>query len=106
MTWSILYEFLRVTTHPRVFRRPWSAKQSWSFLEAVLASPGLEVLAETQSHGAVLGELLASTPRISGNLFHDAHTAATMIEHGVRVIYTRDRDFSRFAMIEARDPVA
>ena len=23
-TWGIVYEFLRVTTHPRVMRRPWS----------------------------------------------------------------------------------
>ena len=23
-TWGILYEFLRVTTHPRVMRRPWT----------------------------------------------------------------------------------
>ena len=24
-TWGILYEFLRVTTHPRVMGRPWNA---------------------------------------------------------------------------------
>ncbi len=23
-TWPIVYEFLRVTTHPRVMRRPWT----------------------------------------------------------------------------------
>lgn len=24
LTWSVCYEFLRVSTHPRVFRQPWS----------------------------------------------------------------------------------
>jgi len=39
-TWPILYEFLRVTTHPRVMRRPWGAPEAWDFVAALLASPG------------------------------------------------------------------
>jgi len=38
-TWGILYEFLRVSTHPRVMRRPWSAPAAWEFVSALLASP-------------------------------------------------------------------
>ena len=26
LTWGIVYEFVRVTTHPRVFVRPWGSK--------------------------------------------------------------------------------
>jgi uncharacterized protein len=36
----------------------------------------------------------------------DAHLAALMRQHGIRVLYTRDRDFRRYAGIEARDPFA
>ncbi|OGK78464.1 MAG: hypothetical protein A2X52_15120 [Candidatus Rokubacteria bacterium GWC2_70_16] len=36
LTWGICYEFLRVVTHPRVFRRPWTAGEAWSFIDAVL----------------------------------------------------------------------
>jgi uncharacterized protein len=43
-TWAILYEFLRVTTHARVMRRPWSVSAAWNFVAALLASPGLAVL--------------------------------------------------------------
>ena len=43
-TWGILYEFLRVTTHPRVMRRPWTALAAWEFVTTLLASPGLAVL--------------------------------------------------------------
>ena len=45
LTWSILYEFLRVSTHPRVFRAPWSAVQAWEFVEVILDSRGLGLLA-------------------------------------------------------------
>ena len=41
-----------------------------------------------------------------GNDVPDAHLAALMRQHGVGVIYTRDRDFRRFDGIEARDPFA
>jgi hypothetical protein len=47
-TWAILYEFLRVTTHARVMRRPWSAPAAWNFVAALLASPGLAVLVPTE----------------------------------------------------------
>jgi predicted nucleic acid-binding protein len=39
-TWGILYESMRVTTHPRVMRRPWSAPAVWEFVVTLLASPG------------------------------------------------------------------
>lgn len=41
-----------------------------------------------------------------GNDVPDAHVAALMRQHGVRIIYTRDRDFRRFPDIEPRDPFA
>lgn len=42
-TWSILYEFLRVVTHPRVFRFPWTLADAWGFVDGVagLARPRL-----------------------------------------------------------------
>ncbi len=103
--WPILYEFLRVTTHPRVMRRPWTAKGAWSFVAGLLASPGLGVLVATQRHADVAGEVLAELPDLAGNLLHDAHTAILMREHGVRRICTRDTDFNRFPFLEVIDPL-
>ena len=105
LTWSVVYEFLRVTTHPRVFRTPWSPSQSWSFIESVLAAPSLALLTESDRHVSVLADLIEDVPELTGNLVHDAHTAALMFEHGVRTIYTRDTDFHRFPGIEVRDPL-
>ena len=106
VTWSILYEFLRVISHPRVLRRPWPVPEAWSFLEAVLASPGLAVLTETERHADVARQTILDLPHLAGNLLHDAHTAILMREHGVRQIYTRDTDFHRFGFLEPLDPIA
>lgn len=103
-TWGILYEFLRVTTHPRVMRRPWSVGEAWGFVSALLASPGLGVLVPTERHSQVAGQVLAELPQISGNLVHGAHTAILMREHGVRRICTRDVDFHRFPFLEVFEP--
>ena len=103
-TWAILYEFLRVTTHPRVMRRPWSVTESWSFVSALLASPGLSVLIASERHADVAADVLTELPHLSGNILHDAHTAILMREHGVRRICTRDTDFHQFRFLEVIDP--
>jgi toxin-antitoxin system PIN domain toxin len=104
-TWPILCEFLRVTTHPRVMRRPWSAPAAWEFVTALLASPGLGLLSPTQRHADVAGEVISELPDLVGNMFHDTHTAILMREHGIARICTRDADFNRFPFLEVIDPV-
>jgi len=105
VTWSIVYEFLRVVTHPKVFRRPWTASAAWRFVQALRASPGFSFLVEGENHATALSSLLAELPDLCGNLVHDAHTVALMKEHGIRTIWTRDTDFHRFPSIEVRDPL-
>lgn len=104
-TWPILYEFLRVTTHPRVMQKPWSISKAWEFVAALLASPGLDLLVPTQRHGEVAGQVIEENPHLAGNLLHDAHTAILMREHGIRQICTRNTDFHRFSFLEVIDPL-
>jgi uncharacterized protein len=104
-TWTVLYEFLRLTTHPRVMRRPWNLAGAWQFIAALLASPGLGILVPTRRHAEVAGQVIAEVPHLAGNLIHDAHTAILMREHGIRQICTRDTDFHRFPFIEVIDPL-
>ncbi len=71
-----------------------------------MSSPSLIVLAETDRHGLIAGEVFAKLGQVlSGNLIHDAHTAIVMREYGIRRIYTRDTDFHRFAFLEVIDPL-
>ena len=105
LTWNIYYEFLRVTTHGRASANPWAPAESWSFLEALLASPGFDLLTATARHGLVLTQTLKELPDVRGNLFHDLHTAVVMREHGVSQICTHDADFHRFPFLTVVDPV-
>ncbi|MDN5864330.1 MAG: PIN domain-containing protein [Gammaproteobacteria bacterium] len=106
LTWSIVYEFLRITTHPKVFRKPWSATDAWRFVDAVLASPTVSVLPATERHAKLLADVIAELPHLRGNIMHDAHTAVLMREHGIERIITRDTDFHRFPFVSVLDPVA
>lgn len=105
LTWGICYEFMRVVTHPRVMRQPWTSEAAGSFLAALRQSPGLATLVPTDRHASVLADVVAEVPLIAGNLWHDAETAVLMREHGIRRICTRDTDFSRFRFLEVVDPL-
>ncbi len=105
LTWGICYEFLRVVTHPRVLRNPWTTREAHEFVDTIVESPGLEMLIPTDRHGAVLRDVVREVPVIAGNLWHDTETAVLMREHGVRRICTRDTDFHRFRFLEPVDPM-
>ena len=105
LTWGICYEFLRVVTHPRVLRQPWTMDQAVRFLEALQASPGLDLLVPTDRHPLVLADVVAEVPGLAGNIVHDTQTAVLMREHGIRRICTRDTDFHRFPFLEPVDPL-
>ena len=105
VTWRILYEFMRVATHPNVFHNPFAPHDAWSFVTRLLESPGVGLLAETSRHAAVAKEVFEIVPGIRANLFFDAHTAIVMREHGITRIITRDTDFFRFPFLEVIDPL-
>lgn len=104
-TWSIFYEFLRVTTHPAVLERPLRFAEGWSFLEALAASPAFQLIGETERHAEVVSEVARQQPGVSGNHVHDFHIAALMLEHGVGEIRTADADFHRFRFLRVSNPV-
>jgi toxin-antitoxin system PIN domain toxin len=104
-TWPIVYEFLRVTTHPRVLDRPWSLAGAWGFVDALLASPGLGVLHHTERHAAVAAATISEFSLLAGNIVHDLHTVTLMREHGISRICTCDADFRRFPFLQVLDPV-
>lgn len=105
LTWGICYEFLRVATHPRVYRNPLTSKAAWGFIRTLLACPGLSLLIATRRHPTVLGQCLDELQEARGNLVHDLHIAVLMREHGIARIVTRDSDFHRFRFLEVIDPL-
>ena len=106
VTWSIIYEFLRVSTHPRVFPRPIGLAQARAWVADLLAGRSEGILAATDRHAAVLEQMVASHPRLRGNPVHDLHIATLMMEHGVPEIRTADSDFHQFEFLRVVNPLA
>jgi toxin-antitoxin system PIN domain toxin len=105
LTEGIVYEFLRVSTHPRVFDRPLTWKEALRFLSPLLESPTFDILTPGTDHWSVLRQVLGEIRRAAGNLFFDVRTVVLMREHGVRSIHTVDTDFLQFSGIEVVDPL-
>lgn len=103
--WPCVYEFIRVVTHHRVFDPPSDLDTVLRDLESLVQSPSLTLLGEGPAHPGHL-QRAVTAGRAAGNLAHDAHIAALVIEHGVRELWTTDRDFARFSGVRTRNPFA
>jgi toxin-antitoxin system PIN domain toxin len=105
VTDGILYEFLRVSTHAKVFPRPLTWREALDFLQPFVEADNIHVLRVEDSHWSLLAEVLAELTHPSGNLFFNVRTVILMREHGVRRIYTTDTDFLQFSGIEVVNPL-
>jgi toxin-antitoxin system PIN domain toxin len=102
--WPCIHEFLAAVTRPRFFDPPTPLPTALDQVEAWLESPSLTLLTETEQHWSVLRKLLTSA-RLSGTQVHDARIAALCLQHGVRELWSADRDFSRFPDLKAVNPL-
>ncbi len=102
--WPTLLGYLRIVTHPAILPRPLAPSTAMHNVEQLIGLPHVRVPGEMA--GFWTHYLDAAAGHTRGNDVPDAHIAALMRQHEVRVIYTRDRDFRRFDGIEARDPMS
>jgi toxin-antitoxin system PIN domain toxin len=98
-----LGEFLRVSTHPRVFDPPSKPEAALAALEDLMTSPSVRILNPEERYLRLLGEVVRSAD-VRGNLIFDAQIVAVCLEHGVSELVTWDRDFSRFPKFRLRTP--
>ena len=102
--WPCVHEFLAVVTRPRFYDPPTPLPAAIDQVEAWLQSPSLTLLAETEEHWPILRKLLRSA-RVFGTQVHDARIAALCLQHGVRQLWSVDRDFSRFPELVVVNPL-
>jgi toxin-antitoxin system PIN domain toxin len=102
--WPCIHEFLAIVTHPRIYAPPSRLEQAVDQVDAWLESPTLSLLNETHDHWEQLKTQL-SAARITGPAVHDARVVALCLAHGVRELYTADRDFNRFPSLTCRNPL-
>jgi len=102
--WPCLHEFLAIVTHPRIFRTPTPMAEALDQVEAWLESPPLVVLSENDDHFEQLRDIVLRS-RTAGARVHDARVAALCLSHGVRELWTADRDFSSFSPLKVVNPL-
>lgn len=102
--WPCLHEFYAIVTHPRIYSPPTPLVQALEQIDAWLESPTLVLLSESGEHWPLLRTLIESS-RIAGPRVHDARIAALCLRHGVRELWSADRDFSRFPQLFVTNPL-
>lgn len=104
LPWPCIHEFVAIATHPRIYSPPTPVDAAIDQVAAWLESPSLVLLTESEGYWPALREIL-SNGMIAGPQVHDARIAALCRLHGVRELWTADRDFSRFPAIKLRNPL-
>lgn len=103
LAWPTLMAYLRIATHPRIFAAPLPPVEAVANVRALLALPHVRAVSELEgfpdAYKQVTGELV-----VRGNLVTDAHLAAILFQHGIRTLYSNDRDFRKFTSLDVRDP--
>lgn len=102
--WPCVHEFLGVVTHPRVYQPPTPLSLALATVDGWLEAPTLLMLAETDDYWPHLRSLVTAG-KIAGPRMHDARIAALCRLHGVRELWSADRDFSRFADVKVVNPL-
>lgn len=104
LPWQTLVAFIRIATHPRVFRRPLLVAEAVEVVDEWLACPQVMLVEPADGHWARLKQHLIDA-QASGALVPDAALAALALEQGATLCST-DRDFARFRELKLVNPGA
>lgn len=102
--WPCIHEFLAIVSHPKIFSPPTPLPAALDQVDAWLESPTLHLLAESQRHWPPLRGLILAG-KVVGPRVHDARIAALCLQHGVRELWSADRDFGRFPELAVSNPL-
>jgi toxin-antitoxin system PIN domain toxin len=99
----VLSGFLRIVTHPRVFKTPTPIGAALDFVDVLRTRPNWVSIRPGERHWAIF-ESLCRDARAKGNLVADAYLAAIAIESGCEWV-TTDRDYRSFPGLRLHDPL-
>ncbi|MGH3789824.1 MAG: type II toxin-antitoxin system VapC family toxin [Pseudonocardiaceae bacterium] len=100
----VLSGFVRVVTHPRIYREPSSLTEALTFARVVRDQPICRPVSPGAQHWSIFTRLCQQAGA-KGNLAPDAFLAALAIEAGCEWV-TADRDFARFSGLRWRHPLS
>jgi toxin-antitoxin system PIN domain toxin len=99
----VLSGFLRIVTHPKVFKQPSAWIEATEFVRVVRNQPNCRSITCGERHWDIFTDLCRKADA-KGNLVADAFLAAIAIESGCEWI-TTDRDFAKFPGLKWRHPL-
>jgi toxin-antitoxin system PIN domain toxin len=102
--WPCIHEFIAIATHPRIFRPSSTLAEALGFLDALFASPQLNLLAEGPGYFEKLRKVSVAA-RVKGPRIHDARICALCLHHGVSELWSAARDFSAFPQLKVSNPL-
>ena len=102
--WPCIHEFLAIVTHPKIFAPPSPMNAALNQVEAWLQSPGFGLARRIRHHWNELKAMIQAG-RVVGPKVHDARVAALCLQHGVRELWSADRDFGRFPSLTTTNPL-
>ena len=101
--WPVALAYLRIVSHPGILPRPLAPADASRNIERLIERPNVRTAGEMDGFWDVFNATAGGRAR--GNEVPDVHLVALMRQHGVRVLFTRDRGFRRFDGIEVVDPI-
>jgi uncharacterized protein len=102
--WPCVHEFIAIVTHPNIYRPPTPLKTAFQVIESLAAGDNLHFLSESEGYFEKLRQI-ATSAQLKGPRLHDARIAALCLHHGIRELWTADRDFSLFPQIKTHNPL-
>ena len=99
----VLSAFVRIVTHPRIFRPPTPLESALAFAGEVRDRPNAVVLTPGPRHWEIFKRYCRECD-IRGSMVTDAYFAALALESGCEWA-TTDRDYSRFPGLAWRHPL-
>lgn len=99
----VVFAFLRLSTHGKVFERPMTVSEASERVGSWLARPNVRLLVAGPGHVAAVCRLLTKAGT-AGNLVTDAQIAALALEYGATV-HSADTDFARLTGVRWKNPL-
>lgn len=103
LCWETLYGFMRITTHPGIFKEPLDPEQALENVRFLVSLPQVTCLSADEKSWSIF-EKMRTSFKLRGNIIPDVIVASILEAHGVKKIYTNDRDFWKFPYLKPVNP--
>jgi predicted nucleic acid-binding protein len=102
--WSVVYEFIAEVTDPARHKPATPIRAAHDQVTDWMESPSLQFLGDTPETLDAFSRV-APPAKATGDQVVTARIVATCLAHGVRELWTADRDYSKYPELITRNPL-